>query len=253
MEIQEWLHNGADYQQGVKIYQSLKGHSKLLLRQFLLRENAQRKEKLIYELKKFITSSEVIQLITPEIPQDIPSVIESIPQSEIESTIESEKKRIAPLFHELPTELRPILLEANQLFKENCYLKVELNELPIEAEDQALRIQTKIDANFKTNAMCWDKIEFWRKYKILPKLSNQNTIENFSMDKLIKEQHLLNSSLSKMQKRLEENKQLLKVEENPSSREKLLRKITKQEADVLKKRELLLTIKTTIDVKTSSI
>lgn len=244
MEIEEWLKN-PNYATGVEIYKKTKGHNKLLLRQFTMRENAQRKEKLIYELKKFLPIQDnVIENLPPE---------EVITEDPISKSVETESKRIAPLFHELPIELRPVLLEANNLFKENCMLKVELNELKQNQESEALYIQSRIDANFRANAMCWDKIEYWREHKILPKNTNVQAISEYSMDKLIKQQHLLGSSLSKMLKRLNDNKLRFSTEENAVELRKIQRKISKQESDVIKKREQLLIIKATIDDKTCSI
>lgn len=248
MEIQEWLQNPV-YTTGVELYKNTKGHNKLLLRQFALRENAQRKEKLIYELKKLLPT----KLTALPTPLSAPVVKLPAKQQVILQTAEKESKRVAPLFHELPSELRPVLLEANNLFKENCLLKAELNEVAIEDEERALSIQIKIDRNFKANAMCWDKIEYWRKHKQLPKVTAVQSISAYSMDKLIKQQQLLNSSVSRMEKRLATNKRLVAVEEDPAKKNKLLRQITKQEAEVIKKREELLTIKTTIDVKLTSI
>lgn len=249
MEIQEWLQN-PDYATGVELYKNTKGHNKLLLRQFAMRENAQRKEKLIYELKKLLPTNFTA---LPTLPIAPATKVPTAQPERLLVTADKESKRVAPLFHELPTELRPVLLEANNLFKENCLLKAELNEVAIADEERALLLQIKIDRNFKANAMCWDKIEYWRKHKVLPKTTTVQSISAYSMDKLIKQQQLLNSSVSRMDKRLAENKALLAVEEDPAKRNKLLRKITKQEAEVIKKREELLTIKTTIDVKLTSI
>ncbi len=50
--IKQWIKNGCDYKAGVEIYKNLKGINKMLLRQFALVENPQRKAKLLYELKK---------------------------------------------------------------------------------------------------------------------------------------------------------------------------------------------------------
>ncbi|HLU84602.1 MAG TPA: hypothetical protein VKZ45_03960 [Vicingaceae bacterium] len=152
--IQQWLDSGTDYQKGVEIFKNTKGCSKMLLRQFALCENVQRKEKLIYELKKLLPTklnALPTQLTAPVIKQPEKKEI-------VLNTAEKESKRIAPLFHELPPELRPILLEANNLFKENCLLKSELNEVVIADEATALSIQIKIDRNFKANAMCWDNV-----------------------------------------------------------------------------------------------
>lgn len=247
MEIQEWLQN-PDYALGVELYKKTKGCNKMLLRQFAMRETVQRKEKLIYELKKLLPT----KLTALPTPLSAPVVKLPAKQQVILQTAEKETKRIAPLFHELPTELRPVLLEANNLFKENCLLKAELNEVSIEDEDKALQLQIKISRNFKANAVCWDKIEYWRTHKQLPKVTAVQGISAYSMDKLLRQQALLNSSVSRMEKRLKINQANLSAEKNPTERNKLLRKIAKQEKDILQKREEQLLIKTTIDVKSTS-
>ncbi|KAA5532803.1 hypothetical protein [Paenimyroides baculatum] len=252
--IQHWLDNGADYNKGVKIYKNTKGCSKMLLRQFALRETTQRKEKLIYELKKLIPK-QVSTLPTKltALPTNVTAPGIKPKENVVLQTAEKESKRIAPLFHELPPELRPILLEANNLFKENCLLKVQLNEVAIEDEATALEIQTRISRNFKANAVCWDKIEYWQKHKQLPKETSVENISAYSMGKLLREQANINSSVSRMEKRLKINQANLSAEENPAERNKLLRKIAKQEKDILQKREQQLIIKNTIDVKSTSV
>ena len=49
--IQQWLDSGADYSKGVEIYQNTKGWSKMLLRQFALREIL--KKKLLDKINLF--------------------------------------------------------------------------------------------------------------------------------------------------------------------------------------------------------
>ena len=63
--IKQWLTNGCDYKAGVEIYKNLKGVNKMLLRQFALVENPQRKAKLIYELKKHLPVEEVKPNVQP--------------------------------------------------------------------------------------------------------------------------------------------------------------------------------------------
>lgn len=254
--IQQWLDSGADYNKGVEIYKNTKGCSKMLLRQFALRETTQRKEKLIYELKKLIPKQvSVLPTKLTALPTKLTApVAKQQPKEQVVlQTAEKESKRIAPLFHELPPELRPVLLEANNLFKENCMLKAELNEVAIEDEATALQIQIRISRNFKANAVCWDKIEYWQKHKQLPKETSVENISAYSMGKLLREQANINSSVSRMEKRLKINQANLSAEENPAERNKLLRKIAKQEKDILQKREQQLIIKNTIDVKSTSI
>lgn len=239
--VQEWMTNGCDYKQGVEIYKNLKGVNKMLLRQFALAENPQRKAKLIYELKKHLP---VVEEVKP-IVQNQPEMVT------VETSVEKETKRVAPLFHELPNELRPVLLEANNLFKENCLLKVQLNECMVLEEEKALQIIIQIDRNFRANQMCWDKINYWKTHKILPKQTAVSNISQWSMDKLLKQQHLLGSSLSKMEKRLKENELKFKNAEGAES-DRIKRLVAKQEKEVIKKREELLKIKVEIDVKGTS-
>nr|WP_297306414.1 hypothetical protein [uncultured Flavobacterium sp.] len=239
--IKQWISNGCDYKAGVEIYKNLKGVNKMLLRQFTLVENPQRKAKLLYELKKQLPVVEEVKPIIQPITEEVTA----------ETSVEKETKRVAPLFHELPNELRPVLLEANNLFKENCLLKVQLNECAVLDEEKALQIIIQIDRNFRANQMCWDKINYWKTHKILPKETRVLSISSWSMDKLLKQQNLLGSSLSKMEKRLKENQNKLKDLEG-NELQRIERLITKQEKEVIKKREELLKIKVEIDVKGTS-
>lgn len=238
--IKQWIANGCDYKAGVEIYKNLKGVNKMLLRQFTLVENPQRKAKLLYELKKHLPVEEVKPKAQP--------IAE---KANVEASVEKETKRVAPLFHELPNELRPVLLEANNLFKENCLLKVQLNECAVLDEEKALQIIIQIDRNFRANQMCWDKINYWKTHKILPKETRVLSISSWSMDKLLKQQDLLGSSVSKMEKRLKENQIKVKGLEG-NELQRIERLIAKQEKEVIKKREELLKIKVEIDVKGTS-
>ena len=238
--INKWITSSCDYKAGVEIYKNLKGVNKMLLRQFALVENPQRKAKLLYELKKHLPVEEIKPTVQP--------ITE---KKTVEASVDKETKRVAPLFHELPNELRPVLLEANNLFKENCLLKVQLNECAVLDEEKALQIIIQIDRNFRANQMCWDKINYWKTHKILPKETRVLSISSWSMDKLLKQQNLLSSSLSKMEKRLKENKTKVKDLEG-NELERIKRAIAKQEKEVIKKREELLKIKVEIDVKGTS-
>lgn len=239
-KIQEWIDNGADYALGLVLYKELPSCNKLLLRNFERKETPLNRQKLIYELNKFVKAPVQTVLGRNSPKKDntpYPSVIASA----------QKEKATTTLFHQLPTELRPVLLEANNLFKENCLLKTELNELAAHQEAEALAIQLTIDSNFKANQLCWDKIEYWQKHKELPR-SFDTPISKWSMDKLLKQQSLLQSSLSRMEKRLQENK--VKMETATGKEyDRIFRAMTKQEKDILSKREELFHLKKEIDVK----
>ena len=169
------------------------------------------------------------------------SVVQYIEQQQIQYTTKQ-----ALYFHELPEELRPILLEANTLFKEMCLLKVQLNELPAEAETKALQLQTKISQKQKRNALCWKKLDYWKTHKVAPKES-KGKFETLTPANLVKQEQYLFASISKMKKRLESNRELLKTTVGIVELNKLQRTISKQESTLIAKNEELLKIKALIN------
>ena len=251
--IEQWKANGTPYNEGVLLYASLPAHNKVLLKNFQKKQSPQLLEKLKYELSKIDQSEKTISIKkespvyklniningnqkTPEI-----SVVQYIEQQQTSYTTKQ-----ALYFHELPAELRPILLEANTLFKEMCLLKVQLNELPAEAETKALQLQTEIAQKQKQNALCWEKLDYWKTHKVAPKEA-KSEFESLSPANLLrKEQHLF-ASISKMKKRLAENKELLQTANGVNEVNKLQRTIAKQESTLIAKNEELLTIKRLIN------
>ncbi len=239
-----WLESkDSPYMEGLDLYESLPNHNKSLVRNLRRTENPLNRQKLIYELKKFVqmrpkTIAVVsVPVLTPIVPMQSSSpVVESIKKEESKTT---------PLFHQLPSPLRPVLLEANSLFKENCLLKAELNDLPYEAEEQALLIMRKIDQNVKANELAWSKIDYWLEHKQLPQ-DNTVVVAKLTMDQLINQRNLLESSISRLKKRLNANKTKI-AQSDIQDQNKLSIKIAKQEKSILQKEELLFQLKAEID------
>ena len=155
--IEQWKANGTPYNEGVLLYASFPTHNKVLLKNFQKKQSPQLLEKLKYELSKIDNSAKTVTNVpkqikteqngTNEPKRNKTELVQYIEQQQIQYTTKQ-----ALYFHELPAELRPILLEANTLFKEMCLLKVQLNELPAEAETKALQLQTEIAQKQKQNA-----------------------------------------------------------------------------------------------------
>lgn len=249
--IEQWKEKGTSYNEGVLLYASLPTHNKVLLKNFQKKQSPQLLEKLKYELSKFDQSdkpkavkinqnqSAPVKAIQKQ-SNDV-SVMQYIEQQEIKYTTKQ-----ALYFHELPEELRPILLEANTLFKEMCLLKVQLNELPAEAETKALQIQSEISKKQKKNALCWEKLDYWKTHKVAPKEA-KSKFETLSPANLVKQEQYLFASISKMKKRLESNRELLKTANGIVEVNKLQRSISKQESTLIAKNEELITIKRLIN------
>jgi hypothetical protein len=251
--IEQWKANGTPYDEGVLLYASLPTHNKTLLKNFQKKQTTQLLDKLKYELSKIDNSiqnqSKAVKTIqNPSKPfkssqnqsNDV-SVVQYIEQQQTNYT-----QNQALYLHELPAELRPILLEANTLFKEMCFLKVQLNELPAEVETKALELQTEIAQKQKKNALCWEKLDYWKTHKVAPKEAT-GKFETLSPANLVKQEQYLFASISKMKKRLIENKELLKTANGVSEVNKLQRTIAKQESTLIAKNEELLTIKRLIN------
>jgi hypothetical protein len=127
-----------------------------------------------------------------------------------------------------------------------CLLKVQLNELPAEVESKALELQLQIAQKQKRNALCWEKLDYWKTHKVAPKEA-KSKFETLTPANLVKQEQYLFASISKMKKRLEANKELLKSANGINEVNKLQRSIAKQESTLIAKNEELITIKRLIN------
>lgn len=237
MTIKSWFESGCDYASGVDLYSQQQKCNLNLLKVFKKKESIQNLEKLKYELKKILQNEAVII----EKPKEI-----NKPEKEQES--QDPKKSI--FFHELPEELRPVLLEAHDYFKKNCLLKTKLNELPEASENKALQLQLEIDHNWKKNKICWTKIDHYLTYKKLPKtIKVKNPFSDFTPAALVRRQQQLYSNRSRTEKRLKENRQLIKNVEDRREYERLNKLIIKQENTLIKVNQDLTIITAMIDGK----
>ena len=247
--IEQWKSKGAPYNEGVLLYGTLPNNNKTLLKNFQKKHSPQLYEKLKYELSKIDNSAKEI-LLQKSAKSAISAKTENFSKNEIVQYIEQKQTQYvtkqALYFHELPSALRPILLEANALFKEMCLLKVQLNELPVEAEIKALAIQLKISEKQKHNALCWEKLDYWKIHKVAPKEA-KGKFETLTPANLVKKEQYLFASISKMKKRLLENKDLLNVANGVNEVNKVQRIIAKQQSALIAKNEELINIKRIIN------
>jgi hypothetical protein len=236
--VKKWFESGQDYYEGVSIYRTLPKRNAVLVRMFLLKENRLRKEKLVTELQKLLPSDFLFK--GHEIRHASVPVKTSKQAVEI-SVLKSEKKK-SVLFQQLPQELRPVLLRANELFRKNCYLKSELNDLPAEAEEHAFAIQSEIVSNFKENAGCWKKIDYFLEHRELPAPNEVGKFSKLTAPELVKRQQYLFVTVSKKKKALVENRQKLKKTVSLHDFKRLTKLISKQERSLIGYEEDLLLI-----------
>lgn len=247
--IEQWKAKGTPYNEGVLLYASFPSHNKVLLKNFQKKQSPQLLEKLKYELSKIYNSEKTVVSVKKEIAKKT-TIGQNVSKNEVVQYIEQQQiqytTKQALYFHELPEELRPTLLEANTLFKEMCLLKVQLNELPAEAENKALQLQTEISQKQKRNALYWEKLDYWKTHKVAPKEA-KGKFETLTPANLVKQEQYLFASISKMKKRLELNRELLKTASGVVEVNKIQRTISKQESTLIAKNEELLKIKALIN------
>ncbi|WP_417365552.1 hypothetical protein [Flavobacterium beibuense] len=245
--IKKWLQDPEDYFAGVALYEKLPGCAPALLTRMKRKETAQLRDKLIYELKKHIPAEE----------KQILQKRQSSPSSKEIATPKNKAVKVIPerynpkesvLYHQLPAELRPVLLEAHNFFNEMCLLKVSLNELLPEQEEEALELQLQIYTLRKNNELRWAKIDYWKEHKRIPEKPVTKE-EKMNSAQLVKRQAHLWSSIGKLEKRYELNKQLLEQADTIKEKTRLEKAIAKQGANLLKQKSLLEAVTALIEKK----
>lgn len=225
--VKKWIADGMDYFSGVALYGQI-GKNKLL-KQAFTRNSISNQKKLEYELRKFLPLEPVVKkLIAIDGPQ--PVNVEEI----IEYQIKQYESKQLKLIKMLPTEMLPTLFRANLKFKENCILKLQMNDLPDEAEDTCLKIQLQIDANWKENALRWKQIDYYLEHKILPK-EPKSAFDGLTPAELVKRQQYHFQNISKLKKRITENRKDLSTTDSVKMKSKLERTLAKQESDLITK------------------
>lgn len=234
LEVQQWFDAGMDYAAGVSLYERI-GKNKLLLRNFKRINNTANQKKLEYELGKFLPKVEVIK---PQAPlEPIVVNVEAI----VEQQVQQYESKQTELIKQLPEELIPVLLRANMVWKENCLLKLQLNALPVEAESLALELQLKIDGNWKENKNCWKQIDYFLEHRSLPKEAKSD-FDDLTGAQLAKRQQYHFQNISKLKKRITENRKVLSKTDSVKVKARLERTLAKQESDLLAKEKELETL-----------
>lgn len=233
-EVKKWFDDGKDYASGVALYERI-GKNKLLLRNFKRINNVANQKKLEYELGKLLPQPEVIK------PKAALEPIVVNVEAIVEQQVQEYQSKQVELIKQLPEELLPVLLRANMVWKENCLLKLQLNDLPDEAEGMALELQLKIDRNWKENANCWKQIDYYLEHKSLP-APPKSDFDGLTGAQLAKRQQYHFQNISKLKKRINENRDQLSKIDSVKIKARLERTLAKQESDLLAKEKELETL-----------
>ena len=240
--VEEWIAAGCDYASGVALYNEI-GKNKLLKNTFARNKSIANQKKLEYELRKFLPVE------AKPIVEKVANIAKSINvEAIVEHQVKEYESKQTELIKQLPEELIPVLLKANLKWKENCILKLQLNSLPDDCEDAALKLQLQIDANWKENQLCWKQIDHYLEHKQLPKIA-KSQFDNLTPAELVKRQQYHFQNISKLKKRITENRKVLSTTDSVSVKSRLERTLAKQESDLLAKENELQTLTNLVNGK----
>lgn len=231
--ITQWFKGEQEYYTGVALYASLPEKKLSVVRRLNRGKNNHNMATLVSELRKLKNIPKITQ--KPEKPifyKKITQEVINIKTQRQQQANESLKREFGGIkLGDLPAELRPEFLKAQSVFYQMIELKFALNDLPAEAEEDALKIQLQIEALDDTRDAIWAALHHWKTHKTLldtPK-NNFEDLDKFQLDK---KRRNLRSQRRKQLQRIEKWYEALVIEKTASKVKLLENKINKGEKAV---------------------
>lgn len=200
MKVNEWFSNGSDYNTGVLLYASLKGHSPNLVRLFLRKESPSNFEKLKYELGKFREKVTIAK----------PLIVKKTKNSQLESSIiipkiEKNTKNSSFYFYrlnELHVDLHPLSQQQRANFQKAISLKIQLNQLHLSEEGAALSLCIEIEDLFDAIETTQKVLKHYVDHKVVLNIAPRN-YRSLTAAQLIQSRNNKRISVSKYKKKVE--------------------------------------------------
>ncbi len=223
MEIQNWINSGCNYNEGISLYAKLPGHSKNLVRLFLLKDNARNREKLRYELEKHIETKPPESTAPPKAPE------------KVNLQVNSTSKANAHFYrlNQLPTSLHPLAIKQRTDFQEAISLKLQLNELHPDEEGVALEICLQIEDLFDAIETAQKVLDHYVDHKVVLNLSPRN-YKDYSGGQLADARRNKRTSVTKYKKRVQalQEKSLQNLSKNDQNKTEI--QLQKAKGNLLK-------------------
>lgn len=243
MDVRKWIQDGEDYDSGVMLLSKL-SNKKHLIRTLSKKETDFYRRKLKYELMKYLENDQVksVQKVKSK-PKKITTTLKVEKIKEASSTLSKLKSKPISAY---PVELHETYKLRIETFYEASSLKIQLNEVPEEDHETALKLQLQIWYLLQQNSKHWKILEYYERTKqILPTKSKKDFSKLTPME-IVKQRQRLYVNRSKRIQTIE-NKQIeLNNELNEAKRERLINFI-------IRKKEELQHIQNDIDLLTDLI
>lgn len=211
--IQEWFNSGCPYIEGVDIYEK-KGGDKNFVKLMRKKESPFLVKKLNEELYKILDLEKPIEKASEVVEQ-------------------MNKKTIA----HYPVELHEVFLNRKRTYFESDALKLKLNTLPDDAEQEALEIQLQIYQLRLSNRKCWQILDHYDATKRIMEFSTNKTFNHLSSSELWKRRQLNYQNISKRERTI------IKLENELNNESLVVKNRFKLEMKIAKKKEELQQLK----------
>lgn len=239
MEIQDWFKN-KNYEEGIRIYETSAKVKTRTLATLRRGKSMRNMALLISELRKIKNQklkpepSPVVHAKPP--PKKEPETQTKLERNQIKE--ESSKAYFQKIrYGELPPELKLRFRKLKDLFYDMCDLKFLANDLPDEAEEEALELQLQIEILDERKDGIWKELEHWQNFKTILPTKTDDDFSKLTPQELFLKKASLTSSIHKMKKRIDKWKTNLEQEEDKLTARKIAQQINSTEKK-LQKNEL---------------
>lgn len=207
--ISNWFKNSKNYNEGVAIYAMLPIKKTRIFKTLTKGKSNRNMALLVSELRKYKNSANkpkavkkeaVVSVVKKPITQDVINI--EVARTVVkEESLQQEFSLVK--IGDLPAELRIRYSKARNIFYNMIELKFQLNDLPANAEDEALKIMLEIDSLDEERDLIWKELHHWNQFKtILPStVPDYEKMDKYNLDKTRRN---LESSKSKQQKRVDQ-------------------------------------------------
>ena len=204
MKVNEWFSKGSDYNTGVLLYASLKGHNPNLVRLFLRKESAANLDKLNYELGKFKEKRQEPRAKSQEQKRKKANLkVDYYKLDQIQLT-KNQKPNSLYFYrlNELHIDLHPMSIKQRNDFQKAISLKLKLNELHPSEEGVALSLCIEIEDLFDAIETAQKVLKHYVDHKVVLNIEPRN-YNSLTAAQLIQSRNNKRISVSKYKKKVE--------------------------------------------------
>ena len=234
MEIENWFKK-KDYAEGVALYAASSTAKRRTLQLLDKGRSDRNMATLIRELRLLKTAkpAPVKKTAKPKAVKQVSITEKEAGQKEAQ---QAELKDLASKsyfkkirYAELPPELRLRFRKLKDIFYNMCDLKFLFNELPDEAEKEALELMLQIDALDEQKDTIWKELDHWQTFKTMLPVKASKDFSNLSELERHKKAKLLDNYIKKKSYRIKTWKAQAEAEENKLAQRKILQQINRTE------------------------